>query len=321
MPSLGRLLTASPLVALATAACIVPTWGSPAGPVQGSAADAKPGAEVEVRCIDDSNLKLKILDDRLEVTTRYGTLLIPVADIRRVEFASRVPSDVAEKVAVAISKLGHADYQVRESASAELKGYRERSYPALLRAVKHEDPEVSRRAEEAVKFLQAKVPAGNLEPREFDVIHTEDSKITGRLTAVNLRVSTFQFGDQLLKLADIRSLRSGSGIAAEEVAAAGPAPTNMMAYQNQIGKEVAFSVTGAQPGGGNSSVWGTDHYTLDSNVGAAAVHAGLVQAGQTATVRVRVVASPPQFVGSFRNGIGSSPYGNYPAGAYEFLRK
>jgi hypothetical protein len=95
----------------------------------------------------------------------------------------------------------------------------------------------------------------------------------------------------------------------------------MMAYQGQFGKELVFNVTGPQPNGQGMGVWGTDVYTLDSNLGAAAVHAGLVHPGATGAVRVRVVASPPQYIGSLRNGISTAPYGNYPSGGYEFVRK
>ena len=124
-----------------------------------------------------------------------------------------------------------------------------------------------------------------------------------------------------MKVADIRSLRSASGIAAEEVASAAPAPANLTAFQNQFGKELTYSVTGAQPGTQGTGIWGTDVYTLDSSLAAAAVHAGLLQPGQTGVLRVRIVPSPPQFVGSQRNGMGSSGYGNYPAGGFEFVRK
>lgn len=295
-----------------------------AGPAPLQPPEPKPRAavEVEVKYIDDSTMKLKLLDDRLEVSTKYGVLHVPVADVRKIEFASRVPADVAEKVSAAIGKLNHADYKVRETATAELKALRERAYPLTLKALKHDDPEVSRRADEIVKFIQLKTPAGLLECRECDVIHTDDSKITGRLTAEVLRVSTFQFGDQQLKLADLRTLRSGPAAVAEEAAAAAQAPGNMSAYQQQFGKEMTYAVTAFVPTpGANPNVWGTDHYTLDSNLAAAVVHAGLAKAGETVVVRVRVVQSPPQFVSSFRNGVNSTAYGNYPAGAYEFVRR
>ena len=215
--------------------------------------------------------------------------------------------------------LGHAAR--KRSFSLSRWRYRERAYPALLKATKHADPEVGRRADEGVKYLFGKVPAGMLEPREFDIVHTDDSKITGKLMTQVLRVSTFQFGDQQLKLADMRSLKSLTGIVTDDGAPAAAAPGNLMAFQNQTGKELAFTITGTQPTGQGSSVWGSDQYTLDSNLSAAAVHSGAVQPGQNGVVRVRIVVSPPQFLGTSRNGVNTATYGNYPAGAYEFVRK
>jgi hypothetical protein len=282
----------------------------------------RPSVDVEVKYIDDSTMKLKVLDDRLELSTKYGVLQVAVADVRRIDFANRVPADVAEKVLAAIGKLNHPDFKVREEATAELKSYRERAYPLVLKALKHDDPEVSRRADDIVKFLQAKVAAHLLEARDYDVVHTDDSKITGRLTAEVLRVSTFQFGEQQLKLADVRTLRHGPGAVTEELTAAAQAPGNMSSYQQQFGKEVTFAVTGFTPTpGANPSLWGTDIYTLDSNLAAAVVHAGLAKPGETVVVRVRVVQSPPQFVSSFRNNVNSAAYNTYPAGGYEFIRR
>jgi hypothetical protein len=275
--------------------------------------------EVEVKCCDDSVLKLRLLDEKLELQTKYGLLVIPTADIRRIEFAPRIPPADAERIALAISRLAHPDYQIRERASAELLTFRERAYPSLLRAAKSDNPEVSRRAEEAIRAIQSRVPAALLEAREYDLVTTEDCKIVGRLTTAALRVHTTQFGEQLLRLSDLRVLSSGSTVG--ETATAPPAPTNLMAFQHQFGKELTYTLTGYTPGTGQANVWGTDVYTLDSHLAAAAVHAGVVQPGKTAVVHVRIVQSPPQFIASYRNGINSTAYGNYPAGAYEFVRK
>jgi hypothetical protein len=192
----------------------------------------------------------------------------------------------------------------------------------VLKAIKNDDPEIARRADEVVKFIQAKVPAAHLEARDLDVVHTDDSRITGRLSAEVLRVCTPQFGDQQLRLADVRTLRVGAAPVGDDDAAAPAAPATMAAYQQQYGKELTFAVTGAALApNGNVGVWGTDLYTLDSQVAAAAVHAGLAKPGETVAVRVRVVASPPQFVASSRHGVNSTAYGNYPAGAFEFVRR
>jgi hypothetical protein len=303
---------------------------SPARRADAAAPDPSPpeparsaaGIESEVKCIDDSTLKLRLLDEKVELVTKYGFLQIAVADIRRIEFAHRCPPDVAEKIALAISKLGHPDFQVRERATADLKAFRERAYPYLLKATKSDDPEIGRRADEALKFIQGRVPAAQLESRDNDVVYTDDSKITGKLTAQSLRVNTSQFGDQSLKLADMRSLRSGAGSVAEDAQNWPTAPATLMAYQQQYGKELAFTLTGFTASGGQQpSVWGTDVYTLDSHFAAAAVHAGVVKPGETGVVRVRIIQSPPQFVSSFRNGLTTTAYGVYNAGAFEFVRK
>ncbi|MCI0700988.1 MAG: hypothetical protein L0241_07890 [Planctomycetia bacterium] len=325
MPITRKLVRLSPItlsVALLLAPISHAVPGAGPQPPQPPESTKRTGVDVEVKFIDDSTMKLKVLDEKLELVTKYGILHVAVSDIRRIDFAARVPADVAEKVVVAISKLGHSDFKIREAATAELKEYRERAYPFVVKALKFDDPEVVRRADEIVKYIQSKVPAAHLQASEFDVVQTDDSKITGRLTAEVLRVSTFQFGDQQLKLADIRMLRTNAGVAAEAIAAAPQAPGNLSAYQQQFGKELAFTVTAFTPAPGvNASVWGTDIYTLDSNLSAAVVHAGLAKPGETITIRVRVVQSPPQFVSSFRNGVSSTAYGHYPAGGYEFVRK
>jgi hypothetical protein len=314
---LARLLRLAPF-ALPIGLVFASLHGMPAA-VQ--PAQPKPAAvDVEVRCLDDSTMKLKLLDERLEVVTKYGKLEIPATDIRRIEFAARVPSEVTARVSLLISNLNHPDFEMREKATAELREFKERGYPLLVKAVKNSDPEISRRAEETVKYLQQRVPAAQLEAREMDVIHTDDCKITGKLSAASLRVQTSMFGEQALKLTDVRSLKSLNGNSTEEGVNAAAAPGNMMAYQNQYGKELAFTVS--PPANGQApSVWGTDIYTLDSNLAGAALHAGLVQPGQSHVVRVRIVTSPAQYTGSARNGITSSPYGTYPSGAFEFVKK
>jgi hypothetical protein len=325
MPVSRSLLLTVP-VSLAAAALVVPLHRSAASTAPDrSPADPAPataGLEVEVKCVDDSTLKVKLLDDKLELLTKYGPLQITLADVRRVEFAQRCPPDVAEKIALALSKLGHPDFATRERATAELKGYRERAYPFLLRAIKSEDPEVSRRADEAAKAIHASVPAALLQPRENDVVYTDDSKITGKLTAQTVRVMTGMFGEQQLKLADVRSLRAGGALVADDFQNAPAAPATLVAYQNQFGKEFVFTLTGYAPGNGQqASVWGTDVYTLDSNLAAAAVHAGVARPGEATPVRVRIVQSPPQYTASSRNGVNSTAYNNFPSGAFEFVRR
>lgn len=64
------------------------------------------------------------------------------------------------------------------------------------------------------------------------------------------------------------------------------------------------------PGCGGESVWGTDLYTDDSSVCAAAIHAGkLTSAG--GAVEVTIEGAAPQFAGSSRNGVASQGWGQW----------
>src|SRR5262249_12899918 len=274
-----------------------PTEGHPQ---EKSAKDPEP---VEVRFTDNSTLKLTLREEKIEVVTRYGRLLIPVADIRRIEFASRVSDDVTKRAEMAIANLGSQQFKTREAASAELRALREKAYPALLHASKSGNPESVRRVEELLSWLRENVSSDQLEVRQQDVVHTEDLKLTGRISAGVLKVHTYQFGELPLKLADLRSLRSMSAAAEPEPEARNVLadPGNLMSLQAQVGKTFFIRVTGAV----NGSVWGTDVYTADSSLAAAAVHAGAVQPGQTGVVKVTMVPPQPAFAGSTRNGVTS----------------
>jgi len=272
--------------------------------------DAEPGA-VEVRFTDGRKQKVVLVDERFELTTPFGKLVIPVASIHRIQFASRIPPEAIKRVDAAIVELGNTDFERREDASKELRELREKAYPALLVAAKDKDSERARRAEELLQRLRDTVPEEDLVFRKQDVVHTEDSKIAGRLETEELKMRVGSTGMKQLKIRDVRSLRSLAVEDDEDVAAAAD-PGDLRALQGEVGKTFRFKVTGAATG----SVWGTDVYTTDSALATAAVHAGALKAGQTGVVRVKIVAPPAKFEGSTRNGVTTSPWAAFP-GAYQ----
>lgn len=75
-----------------------------------------------------------------------------------------------------------------------------------------------------------------------------------------------------------------------------------------------FLVTGATHG----TVWGSGVYTSDSHLGVAAVHAGVLKAGETGVVTVRIVNPPSHFVADKRHGVTTHPWGPWE-GAFVFL--
>lgn len=94
----------------------------------------------------------------------------------------------------------------------------------------------------------------------------------------------------------------------EQHSVATDAPKSMTGLCEKVGAIYYFRVTGVTEG----QLWGTDIYSGDSTIGAAAVHAGLLKAGETGLFRVTVVTPPEKFPGTERNGVTSTEFGRYP---------
>ena len=70
----------------------------------------------------------------------------------------------------------------------------------------------------------------------------------------------------------------------------------MLNLCDPVGATYYFRVTGEAAG----PLWGTDVYTGDSAIAVAAVHAGLVKAGETAIVKITVEQPAPPVPGSLQ---------------------
>jgi hypothetical protein len=210
-----RLVPAAAVVAVLGWAASSPSRPAPAAPAPAPAAGA--GTEFEVRFGDDSVVKVALLDPALVVSTKYGKLTVPVAEVRRVELGFRYPDGAEARIAKAVEDLGSPAFQVREEAEKVLVGFEHLAVPAIRRAARSADPEVSRRAASALKKLEDKLPAERLEVRDADVIETAEFTARGRIDGGQLRVRSRYFGESVLKLTDVRTLRAIGGAAAAEV--------------------------------------------------------------------------------------------------------
>jgi hypothetical protein len=84
-----------------------------------------------------------------------------------------------------------------------------------------------------------------------------------------------------------------------------------------IGTTIDYRITGAL----GNSLWGTDIYTLDSNLANAVVHTGVLAPGEEGVVTVTIVEEPDQFVGSSRNGVLSKNFaGSFAPTAFKVRR-
>ncbi len=95
------------------------------------------------------------------------------------------------------------------------------------------------------------------------------------------------------------------------------APNNMTNYRGKNGTSYLFYVTGSN----NGRFWGGEDnvYTDDSDIATAAVHAGILRAGQSGNVTIKVLAGQSSYTSLSRNGVNSIKYGRYD-GSYQILR-
>ena len=89
--------------------------------------------------------------------------------------------------------------------------------------------------------------------------------------------------------------------------------TNLEAMRSKVGAVYIVELTGRLDG----VVYGTDFYTTDSNLAAAAVHAGLLELGQTAILAVEITGERTGFASSARHGVTSHSWETW--GGFRFV--
>jgi hypothetical protein len=325
-PAVQPLVPLRRVVRLNEAEWIAPQ--PPRGPIPsagGQKSEMKPGSPegppvFEVKTSDESSLRATILDSTLELTTSFGPLVIPVRDVRRLEIGMRLTDEDQKLVRKAIADLtseNRKDRVAGREAAIALGGKALSSIRRAKRGIT--DPEIAAGLSDVetrvVSLLREK---NEKELADRDTIQTEGSTFVGILAASHLKVLTGPFGEQKLKVADVRTARSLAAESSDDEGdLIGLPPNGMIAFQGQFGKVYRVRVTGA----GGGSIWGTGTYTLDSYLPLAAVHAGAIKMNETGIVKVRIVQSPNQFAPSTQNGVSSGAYGQYPTGAYEIITK
>ena len=160
---------------------------------------------------------MRLLQENLEIVTKYGTLRVPTGEIRRIEFGIHPPADVVKAIDKAVKKLGQQSFEDREQGTNELVAIGAPAYLALYKASKSSDLEVANRAKTALMRIRQKVPEDQLRVRDDDWIQTAEFSVVGRITATTIKATTAVFGETDLKVADLRSIRSLGSQAEAEV--------------------------------------------------------------------------------------------------------
>jgi beta-lactamase regulating signal transducer with metallopeptidase domain len=95
----------------------------------------------------------------------------------------------------------------------------------------------------------------------------------------------------------------------------GQSQSEIMKMRGRAGETLELEVTGATQG----MIWGTGVYTDDTDPSLAAVHAGLLKAGETGKVRITILPGRARYEGSYQNGVRSDSFGLFE-GSYRIER-
>jgi ElaB/YqjD/DUF883 family membrane-anchored ribosome-binding protein len=164
------------------------------------------------------------------------------------------------------------------------------------------------RADQAIEQIRARADdaAGGVRQRAEQATREGVRRLLERLKPLQAAYVKEGKLDEALAIRDrVRRLRV-------RLADVRPDPGTLADFEGQQeGSSLLFEVTGSTDG----AVWGTDIYTSDSTLSAAAVHAGALRPGEHGIVRVTFVdALNVAFQGSERNGVWSEDFGEYPVG-------
>jgi hypothetical protein len=171
--------------------------------------------DVEIHFLNGSTVRMILHSDKVDVATAYGPLSVPARDIRAIDFGLHFPDGVEPRIAQAIKNLGESNFRDRDRATKELIDLGPYSFPAVSDATRSGDLEVSRRAKELLKTLQAKHPKKDLKIAIDDRVITPKFTIVGRIMTTSLKAKTELFGEVDLPVARMRTMRSMSGVGSD----------------------------------------------------------------------------------------------------------
>ncbi len=280
--------------------------------------DEKP-AEVgwEVRSADGQFHKVTPVDAELTVETRYGTVKVPMKEVKRVEFGLRPTDEQRKKLTAAVADVLGGSARTREAGKDTLVGLGLLAYPEVARAMKTASKDALPHLKAVYDKLKREIGEEDDDPADADVVYTADgSKLSGKLSPETVRVKV---GDKekAIKWTDTRVLAFGDVLVEEKLEVVKLGPNGVFGLtQTHFDKVVAVEVTGALGG----SIWGSNPYTTDSTLGTAVVHAGVLKAGETGVVKIKVKADAGGYVGSTQNGVTTGNWGAYQ-GCYEVISK
>ena len=139
-------------------------------------------------------------------TAKFGSLTIPVDEIRRIRFGRKADPDRFQQVRTLVDYLASADPDRRDFAHAKLAEMGGFAAPELQKQSReHEDPEVKRRAAEILKELE--IPEEEWLPDD-DQVRTARFSIIGTVGEETLKINVAELGTVTLARKDVLEIRA-----------------------------------------------------------------------------------------------------------------
>jgi hypothetical protein len=283
----------------------------------GAFADDKPEPDRwQVRLPDGKIVPFEPTGESVTLDTKYGSVTVPMKEVTRLEFGRRVSETDRKTISDALADVVGGTLRVREAAKETLLDMGLTAYPAVCRAIPTAAKEALPHLTQVADKLKKLIGDEDDEPKDCDVIVTADGSRLCGLLAGGLKAK-LDGKEQVLTWKEAKAVAFGK-LAADEkleiVAAAGGSVYALLT--THFDKVVGVEVTGRVAG----SVWGTGPYTADSDLAAAAVHAGVLKDGETAVIKIRMKGDLGAYGGGTQNGVTTGPWGAFQ-GCYEILGK
>lgn len=286
-------------------------------PVVPKADEKPPEIGWEVRTADGSFQKVTPVETELTLETKFGTVKVPMKEVKRLEFGLRPTEIQRKKLADALADVIGSSGRSREAGKEALVELGLLAYPEVTRALKTAPKEALPHLSLVHDKLKRLIGPDDDDPFDQDVVFTNDgSRLSGKMIPEAVRVK-FGETEKAIKWIDARVLAYGDIVVEDKVEVVKLNQFGIHGLmQTHFEKVVGVEVTGVAQG----SVWGSNPYTTDSTFGAAAVHAGAIKVGETAVVKIKLKADLGGYVGSTQNGVTTNNWGPYQ-GCYEVISK
>jgi hypothetical protein len=168
--------------------------------------DALKFNEVEVKFADGSTVRMVLVQDAIDIVTKFGKLSVPLSQVRGIDLGVHLPEGMQQRIEECIKRLNSDKFKDRDQALNELIEMGARAYPTLHQQAKAGDLEVQQRIQTALTKIKASVPENLLRLTTDDRIITTEFPIVGKIVSPAIKAKTQYFGDLDLKLTELRSI-------------------------------------------------------------------------------------------------------------------